>query len=148
MVDDGLRRRLCSVDGLVSISGAGDWYWHLLHAEQGRIGFLPEIMSVYRRHGNSLYKDSFVNRLEHRRKFGMAELETYHTVNEHFQNRYFLPLAKLANGVLCDFLEIFMKKGDKHLLDLACESYPKFGQYFLSEVTLTSQSPATQEASK
>lgn len=126
----------------------GDWYWHLLHAEQGKIGFLPDIMSVYRRHGSSLYKYSFINRLEHRRKFGMAELETYHAVNEHFQDRYFLPLAKLANGVLCDFLEIFMKEGDKHFLDLACESYPKFGRYFLSQVTLTSQPPVAQEGPK
>lgn len=126
----------------------GDWYWHLLHAEQGKIGFLPDIMSVYRRHGNSLFKDSFINRLEHRRKFGMAELETYHAVNEHFQDRYLLPLAKLANGVLCDFLEIFMKEGDKHFLDLACESYPKFGRYFLSQVTLTSQPPVAQEGPK
>lgn len=116
----------------------GDWYWHLLHAEQGKIGFLPDVMSVYRRHGSSLYKDSFINRLEHRRKFGMAELETYHTVNEHFRGRYFLPLAKLANGVLSDFLEIFMKEGEKHFLDLACESYPEFGRYFLSQIRLTS----------
>ena len=126
----------------------GDWYWHLLHAEQGKIGFLPDIMSVYRRHGSSLYKYSFINRLEHRRKFGMAELETYHAVNEHFQDRYLLPLAKLANGVLCDFLEIFMKEGDKHFLDLACESYPKFGKFFLSQLTLTNQPPVAQEVPK
>lgn len=112
----------------------GDWYWHLLHAEQGRIGYLPEVMSVYRRHGSSLYKDAFNNRLEHRRNLGMAELETYHVVNEHFQNRYFLPLARLANGVLCDFLEISIQEGDKHLLEMACKAYPKFRKYFFSEI--------------
>ncbi|MGE9986078.1 glycosyltransferase family 2 protein [Desulfovibrio sp. SGI.169] len=126
----------------------GDWYWHLLHAEQGKIGFLPDIMSVYRRHGSSLFKHSFINSLEHRRKFGMAELETYHVVNEHFQGRYFLPLAQLANGILCEFLKIFMQEGDKRLLDLACESYPKFGRYFLSQVTLTSQPPVAQKGPK
>lgn len=114
----------------------GDWYWHLLHAELGRIGFLPGIMSAYRRHSTSLYRYSFIDRLKHRRKFGMAELETYHVVNEHFQNRYFLPLANLANGVLCDFLEICMNEDDESLLDRACRAYPKFGEYFFSQIKL------------
>lgn len=112
----------------------GDWYWHLLHAEQGRIGFLPDVMSAYRRHGTALYKDSRSDRLKHRRKFGMPELETYHVVNEHFQNRYFLPLANLANGILSDFLRIRLDEGDGSLLDKACRTYPKFGEYFLNTI--------------
>jgi hypothetical protein len=28
----------------------GDWYLHLMHAKVGKIGFLPDVMSVYRRH--------------------------------------------------------------------------------------------------
>lgn len=123
----------------------GDWYWHLLHAEMGKIGFLPGIMSAYRRHSASLYKYSFIDRLRHRRKFGMQELETYHVVNEHFQNRYFLPLASLANGVLCDFMEIYLEEDDKRLLDLAFETYPKFKEYFLSQLTLTKQHPLAQK---
>lgn len=114
----------------------GDWYWHLLHAELGRIGFLPGIMSAYRRHSTSLYRYSFIDRLRHRRSFGMAELETYHVVNEHFQDRYFLPLANLANGVLCDFLELYLEEGDKDLLDRACAAYPKFGEYFFKKINV------------
>lgn len=114
----------------------GDWYWHLLHAELGKIGFLPGIMSAYRRHSTSLYRYSFIDRLRHRRTFGMAELETYHVVNEHFQDRYFLPLANLANGVLCDFLEIYLEEGDKELLDRACTTYPKFREYFFQKINV------------
>lgn len=126
----------------------GDWYWHLLHAELGKIGFLPGIMSAYRRHSTSLYRYSFIDRLKHRRTFGMAELETYHVVNEHFQNRYFLPLANLANGVLCDFLEIYMEEDDKRLLDDACMAYPQFCEYFFSKIKLKKQPPAVQKGSK
>lgn len=126
----------------------GDWYWHLLHAELGKIGFLPGIMSAYRRHSTSLYRHSFIDRLKHRRTFGMAELETYHVVNEHFQNRYFLPLANLANGVLCDFLEIYMEEDDKRLLDDACMAYPQFCEYFFSKIKLKKQPPAVQKGSK
>lgn len=114
----------------------GDWYWHLLHAEAGKIGFIPEVMSIYRRHAASLYRDSFLDRLKHRKRFGMAELETYHAVNEHFQDRYFLPLAKLALGVFADFLELHMAQDDTTLLDAASAKYPKFAKYFLSTLKI------------
>lgn len=115
----------------------GDWYWHLLHAECGKIGFIPEVMSIYRRHPNSLYKDSFHNRIEHRKRMGMAELETYMAVNDHFHDRYFLPLARLANGVFSDFLEIYVTKNDKTLFDEASQKYPKFAKHFLDNLKIT-----------
>lgn len=112
----------------------GDWYWHLLHAEMGKIGFLPELMSVYRRHKNALYKHSFVNRIEHRRSFGMEELATYQAVNEHFQGRYFSRLANLANGVFADFLQIHIDENDDSLMNQACHTFPEFGRHFLSSL--------------
>jgi predicted SAM-dependent methyltransferase len=36
----------------------GDYYLHLLHAQKGAIGFIDEIMAVYRRHPESLWWDS------------------------------------------------------------------------------------------
>lgn len=114
----------------------GDWYWHMLHAEVGKIGFIPEVMSVYRRHKNAMYRNSFVNQREHRRHHGMAELETYNAVNDHFQGRYFLRLASLANGVFIDFFEIQMDEGDDSLLNLACDRYPEFARHFLKSLKL------------
>lgn len=32
-----------------------DWYMHMLHAQVGRIGFLPEEMGVYRRHDGGIW---------------------------------------------------------------------------------------------
>ena len=114
----------------------GDWYWHLLHAEMGKIGFLPEVMSVYRRHGSALYKDSFINPLEHRRVHGMAELGTYWAVNEHFHNRYFRGLSMLANGVFANFLKIYADEEDQSLLDQASKEFPEFAKYFLSSLKI------------
>jgi len=112
----------------------GDWYWHLLHAEQGRIGFLPDIMSVYRRHGTALYKDTFINPLEHRRVHGMAELDTYWAVNKHFSGRYFRSLAVLANSVFSHFLRIYAEESDHSLLDQASTAFPKFANQFFSSL--------------
>ncbi len=109
----------------------GDWYWHLLHAEMGRIGFLQEVMSVYRRHKNALYYTTSISTLEHRRAHGMAELATYQAINTHFQNRYFRLLTGLANGVFADFLKIYMEEEDERLLDQASNTFPEFAGHFL-----------------
>ncbi len=114
----------------------GDWYWHLLHAEKGKIGFLREVMSVYRRHKNAIYATTSISTTEHRRAHGMAELRTYQAVNEHFGNRYFHHLAALANGVFADFLRICMEKGDKTLLDRASEVFPDFARHFLADLRM------------
>lgn len=108
----------------------GDWYWHLLHAETGKIGFLREIMAVYRRHESALYSHAFISVVEHRREHGMAELATFQAVNEHFNNRYFLRLASLAAGVFAQFFEVNLKEKDSTLLDDACAKFPEFAQFF------------------
>lgn len=33
----------------------GDWFLHLLHAQVGKIGFMPDVMSVYRKHAQSVW---------------------------------------------------------------------------------------------
>lgn len=111
-----------------------DWYWHLLHAEKGKIGFLPEIMSIYRRHGESWYSDSFISPLEHRRKHGMSELETYKAMNDHFKNRYFSRLSCLAGDVFACFLTIKDKEGDSSLMDAATDRYPEFALDFMKKL--------------
>lgn len=112
----------------------GDYYWHMLHAEMGKIGFIPEIMSVYRRHANALYAKAFTSSKELRRDLGMAELEAYHAYDEHFQGRYFRSLSRLANGVFLDYLEIAREENDDTLLKRAVEKYPAFGNSFLKDL--------------
>lgn len=114
----------------------GDWYWHLLHAETGKIGFIPKVMSVYRRHANALYANSFRDPLKHRRQHGLAELEAYHAYNEHFKGHYFKSWAQLANGVLADFLMISINQNDSSLLDLAMYRYPDFAKFFINSLDI------------
>ena len=117
-----------------------DWYWHLLHAETGKIGFIPEIMAVYRRHAASYYAKSFIDHVEHRRQHGMAELETYTAMNAHFNNRYFRAFAAMANGVFADFFDIQSRQGDSRLLDEASARYPDFALNFLKTLKIIRQS--------
>ena len=119
----------------------GDYYWHMLHAETGKIGFIPEIMSVYRRHSSALYAKAFTSTLELRRDHGMRELEAYHAYNEHFGNRYFRSLSRLANGVFLDFLEIARSENDDSLFQEAVKNFPEFGASFLKDLKQLREAP-------
>lgn len=122
---DWFQSRLCPAD----------WYWHILHAETGLIGFIPEIWSVYRKHKRSIYANSFqASSLEHHRAHGLGELQTFAAINDHFQDRYFDILAGVANGVFADYCQIFNEEDDSSWLDKGMELYPKFGAFFLKSL--------------
>ena len=120
-----------------------DWYWHMLHAEKGRIGFLPEVMGVYRRHGNALYAKSFVDPLAHWRIHGMGELHALKAYNDHFNNRYFRNFSSLADHIFVAYLKIATEEGDSSFLDQASAAYPQFALEFFRNVNkLTHPTPS------
>lgn len=51
------RWRFChdSLNLLPDYIQPGDWYLHLLHAQVGKIGFIPDVMAVYRKHGGGIW---------------------------------------------------------------------------------------------
>lgn len=114
----------------------GDWYWHLLHAEKGLLGFLPEVMSVYRRHKGAVYASAEKGHTFHRSRHGMRELEFYDVCNAHFKRRYEGDFMRLATGVFADFVRVYMDSGDDALLNEACSRFPSFGKIFFSQLSL------------
>lgn len=115
----------------------GDWYWHLLHAELGPIGFINRVMGVYRRHEKSLYYTSEVSMREHRLKHGMEELRTYETVNRHFGNKYEKSIFSLANGAFAQYLSYALDTGDNGPLQKAAKRFPHFAAVFKASLKLT-----------
>lgn len=65
-----------------------DWYWHILHAEKGKILYLHEIMSVYRRHEQSVWAGAQWNPLEHIVRWAYPMLRLLQTLNRHFDGKY------------------------------------------------------------
>jgi glycosyltransferase involved in cell wall biosynthesis len=55
----------------------GDWYLHILHADKGKIGFIDQTMSVYRKHPGGLWWDAHNNRDKFWKKYGLAWLQFY-----------------------------------------------------------------------
>ena len=120
----------------------GDWYWHLLHAELGKIGFINKIMSVYRRHKKGIYYLSEVDRLKHRATVGQKEIEVYDIINKHFDNKYKSILLDLVNGVFADCLMYDSSREQdeefKPALPTLVEKYPDFARHFLESLKLVS----------
>lgn len=116
----------------------GDWYWHLLHAEVGKIGFLEDVMSVYRRHRKALFytAETESSSIGHRLQYGMAELRFYDVTNRHFGRRYERAILCFTNNVLADFMQYYLQTGDNCLLKKVEELYPNFFAHFLSELKI------------
>lgn len=56
----------------------GDWHMHLYHAKFGKIGYLDDVMSVYRRHAGGIWASSNkTDRSEFWNKFGQSHLRMY-----------------------------------------------------------------------
>jgi len=126
----------------------GDWYWHLLHAEQGKIGFIDKIMSVYRRHEKGVYWLSEVDAIKHRALVGMRELEVYDVINKHFDRKYESILLDLTNGVFADCLLYDTRQkeeagaeadiAEEPVLNKLCDKFPDFARHFLASLKLVS----------
>lgn len=115
----------------------GDRYWHVLHAEKGTIGYLPERMAAYRRHAASLYASAEEDHTSHRLIHGMKELEVYDTLDRHFRGKLHKEFSGLADGVFADLTAYYAETGDDGPLIRACESWPMLGRDFLNKLKLS-----------
>ena len=61
-----------------------DWLRHLYHAEGGEIGFIPEVMSVYRRHSGGVWWGAETRDDRFYLRNGLKHLEFFRAVREQF----------------------------------------------------------------
>lgn len=70
------------IPGWFSELAMGDWPLHLLHADWGPMGFLSDVMSVYRVHPGGVWSSL------PQRKMWAAMSRAYSAFDHHFQGRY------------------------------------------------------------
>ena len=70
----------------------GDYYLHLLHAEIGKIGFLPDVMSVYRKHPDGLWAGAGVTD-EWFLTYGPKYISFYKEVENRFKKKFTVDYA-------------------------------------------------------
>lgn len=109
----------------------GDWFIHLLHAEHGTIGFLPDVMACYNRHPGGIWwgsqnrSDAFFIRM------GLRHLAFFKAVQErfgykqknlpvYFAVRILVSALKSRKYQICDELfERFADEGTQALRKIA-----------------------------
>ncbi len=77
----------------------GDWYLHLLHAEVGKIKFLNEEMSVYRRHPGGIWYQSYEDDSFYMRN-GIKHLKFYVEATKRFHGDFSKEIDIIASKTI------------------------------------------------
>jgi glycosyltransferase involved in cell wall biosynthesis len=83
-----------------------DWPLHVLNAEHGDVGYIDEVMSVYRYHEGGLYSP-----LSERRK-QESTVELYHAMNRNLGGRYEGQITRALLTYLVEWAEEYERRGD------------------------------------
>lgn len=112
-----------------------DWYMHLLHADGGEIGFLPETMSVYRRNSGGIWWGDRAGNSFYLRN-GIAHLLFYRAVRERFGYEDTARTLAMARQTAIAAL----RTGDMNVLRTLLETFPdecrRLGDFIAEEAGL------------
>ncbi|MDR2410761.1 MAG: glycosyltransferase [Bacteroidales bacterium] len=103
-----------------------DWYLHLLHAQNGSIGFIEDVMSVYRRHPGGIWWDVDGDIEKLYLKYGIFAFNFFHQV---YKNITSYPEAYLASTVIpqfSNFINTLIKYHRTEEIKLACLEFPEY----------------------
>ena len=84
-----------------------DWQLHLLHAEHGLIGYLDEVMGVYRQHGGALY-----SRFSEQEKQAMT-LRFYRKMNDALAGRHQSLVDVAVSRYFVEWAEEYAARGER-----------------------------------
>ena len=97
----------------------GDWYLHMLHAQVGKIGFIPDVMSVYRRNDGGIWTGAYESDAWFK-KCSIPVLKFYENAQRQFNHNYFNEMVGVASASLCAFLRM----GDMDMINKIRKMYP------------------------
>jgi glycosyltransferase involved in cell wall biosynthesis len=112
----------------------GDWYIHLLHAQNGNIGFINEIMSVYRRHPGGIWWVDINNPEQLHLKNGIAEINFYHQVYKNIASSSEIYLTSTVIPCFSYFINIFVKYQRTAEIKAICAKFPDYISFLLIQL--------------
>jgi glycosyltransferase involved in cell wall biosynthesis len=83
-----------------------DWPLHILHAERGHIGYINEVMGVYRDHPGGYYSP-----LSETKKH-QETLKFYRTMDRNLNYRYSMLVKKAISWYFFEWAEEYQRRGD------------------------------------
>lgn len=110
----------------------GDYYLHLYHAQFGKIGFIDEVMSAYRRHSGGIWWQSHRDRMDIWSKHGLQHMalfiEMYRLYGKNDKNAS--TIKGLISGMISNFIETDTNKKTQ-LLASCVNEFPEQITLFL-----------------
>ena len=110
----------------------GDWYLHLMHAEVGRIGFIPQVMAVYRKHAGGMW--AYASELARHRKLGGTEIELFRQLRGHFGGRFAESFTTSQRMIFRRLAEACLDEADVQGLGSLIEAHPDIAHDALGEM--------------
>ena len=113
----------------------GDWYVHLMHAEVGRIGFLPQVMAVYRKHAAGMWA-TYATELARHKKLGNSEIAFFRALRGHFGGRYAAGYEASQKAIFQRLAEAYLDEEDVPSLGALIEANPDIARPALRDMGL------------
>lgn len=113
----------------------GDWYVHLMHAEVGRVGFLPEVMAVYRKHAAGMWA-TYATELARHKKLGNSEIAFFRKLRGHFGGRYAAGYEAAQKSIFRRLAEAYLDEEDVPSLGRLIDANPDIARTALHDMGL------------
>lgn len=88
------------------LTGMGDWPLHLMNAEKGKIGYIDQVMGVYRVHSGGAWSSLSQIELLH------ENIKFYHYANAHLGFRYDRLIKTCLSDRYCTLASAYARDGD------------------------------------
>ena len=106
----------------------GDWFNHIVIGKYGKIGFIKEVMSVYRRNEQSVsYTSGKDHEKELHKKYGIQEMNFFYEVWQRIKDIYPEYYKEMFLPNLRDIYFTYLQMGDFEKLEILKNNY---SQYF------------------
>lgn len=101
----------------------GDWYLHLYHASFGKIGFIDEVMAVYRRHSGGIWWEARNDMEVVWKKHGVAHLTFYAEVLKIYEKNS--TYKEVLHDSMKGFFNMLIELNEKTETNLVTEMFEK-----------------------
>lgn len=117
-----------------------DWYLHLYHAQFGKIGFINEVKSAYRKHPGGIWWGTETDLDQIWKKYGLSHLALYEAMLDLYgkddENRSTINQSIVA--MLNNLIDYDSKHGDNLLLQ-AIERFPSSAEMFIKQLLMENE---------
>lgn len=104
-----------------------DYLWHLLHAKYGKIGFLPQIMSVYRRNQGGIWTGCGET-YEWFLRYGIPQIRFFQTIERLFNIDKKMDIVFMGQKMI----NLFLQRKDFNNIQMMSEEFSEFWNEFIS----------------